>query len=106
MVRASPRASRRLPILPLPQPTNDIFENWLAELEPAQSARLGALLVHPFARDILAGIAEFSPYLFDLVRADPLRLIRLARMRSGCASGGADRGGERRGARPQSTKPR
>src|SRR4051795_8272591 len=53
------------------------FENWLAELEPAQLARLAALLAHPFARDILAGIAEFSPYLFELVRADPQRLIRL-----------------------------
>jgi glutamate-ammonia-ligase adenylyltransferase len=53
------------------------LENWLAELEPVQSARLEALLVHPFARDILAGIAEFSPYLFDLVRADAPRLIRL-----------------------------
>ncbi len=53
------------------------FENWLAELEPAQSARIEALLAFPFARNILDGIAEFSPYLFDLVRADPLRLIRL-----------------------------
>src|SRR5581483_1486513 len=53
------------------------FESWLAALEPAQSTRLDALLVHPFARAVLAGIAEFSPYLFDLVRADPLRLIRL-----------------------------
>ena len=53
------------------------FETWLAELEPAQSARLEALLVHPFTRNILAGIAEFSPYLFELVRADPPRLIRL-----------------------------
>ena len=53
------------------------FENWLAELEPAQLTRLEALLAHPFARDILAGIAEFSPYLFELVRADPQRLIRL-----------------------------
>jgi glutamate-ammonia-ligase adenylyltransferase len=53
------------------------FDDWLAELEPAQSNRVGALLVHPFARNILAGIAEFSPYLFDLVRADVLRLIRL-----------------------------
>ncbi|MEY9883898.1 bifunctional [glutamine synthetase] adenylyltransferase/[glutamine synthetase]-adenylyl-L-tyrosine phosphorylase [Bradyrhizobium sp. USDA 329] len=53
------------------------FESWLAELEPAQSARLDVLLGHPFARNILAGIAEFSPYLFDLVRADALRLIRL-----------------------------
>ncbi|MGX1389228.1 glutamine synthetase adenylyltransferase [Bradyrhizobium japonicum] len=53
------------------------LESWLAELEPVQSARLETLLVHPFARDILAGIAEFSPYLFDLVRADAPRLIRL-----------------------------
>ncbi|MCJ9707302.1 bifunctional [glutamine synthetase] adenylyltransferase/[glutamine synthetase]-adenylyl-L-tyrosine phosphorylase, partial [Bradyrhizobium sp. SHOUNA76] len=53
------------------------FESWLSELEPAQLARLEALLAYPFARDILAGIAEFSPYLFDLVRADALRLIRL-----------------------------
>ncbi|AMA57269.1 bifunctional [glutamine synthetase] adenylyltransferase/[glutamine synthetase]-adenylyl-L-tyrosine phosphorylase [Bradyrhizobium sp. CCGE-LA001] len=53
------------------------FSNWLAELEPAQSARLESLLVRPFARDILTGIAEFSPYLFELVRADPMRLIRL-----------------------------
>src|SRR4051794_16534714 len=53
------------------------FESWLAELEPAQSARLEALLTHPFARDTVAGIAEFSPYLFELVRADSQRLIRL-----------------------------
>ncbi|MBR0848700.1 bifunctional [glutamine synthetase] adenylyltransferase/[glutamine synthetase]-adenylyl-L-tyrosine phosphorylase [Bradyrhizobium diazoefficiens] len=57
--------------------TDDRFGNWLAELEPAQSARLEALLAHPFARKILAGIAEFSPYLFDLARADAVRLIRL-----------------------------
>src|SRR6185503_3366663 len=30
-----------------------------------------------FARAILLGIVEFSPYLFDLVRADAARLIRL-----------------------------
>ncbi|MEY9587803.1 glutamate-ammonia-ligase adenylyltransferase [Bradyrhizobium yuanmingense] len=53
------------------------FESWLAELEPAQSARLETHLGHPFAREILTGIAEFSPYLFELVRADTLRLIRL-----------------------------
>ena len=31
------------------------------------------------ARTILLGLAEFSPYLFDLVRADAARLIRLLR---------------------------
>jgi len=34
-------------------------------------------LVHPFAATILAGVGEFSPYLFELVRADPARLLRL-----------------------------
>ena len=51
--------------------------DWLAELEPAQSAALDALLDSPHARTILLGIAEFSPYLFDLIRADAARLIRV-----------------------------
>jgi glutamate-ammonia-ligase adenylyltransferase len=51
--------------------------DWLAELEPVQSAEIAARLEHPFAGSILRGIAEFSPYLFDLIRADPGRLIRL-----------------------------
>ena len=74
----SGRALRgRSACLPLPTMPNDVLNDWLAELEPAQSAALGELLDHPFARAILAGIAEFSPYLFDLVRADAARLIRL-----------------------------
>ena len=51
--------------------------DWLAELEPEQSAAIGAWLDRPFARAILLGIVEFSPYLFDLIRADAARLIRL-----------------------------
>src|SRR5712671_4625014 len=51
--------------------------NWLAELEPQQAAEIGAWLDRPPARAILLGIAEFSPYLFDLIRADAARLIRL-----------------------------
>jgi glutamate-ammonia-ligase adenylyltransferase len=51
--------------------------DWLAELEPAQAADIRAWLGRPAARAILLGIAEFSPYLFDLVRADAARLIRL-----------------------------
>ena len=53
--------------------------DWLAELEPQQAAAIEAQFVQPFARTILAGVAEFSHYLFDLVRADPARLIRLLR---------------------------
>jgi [glutamine synthetase] adenylyltransferase / [glutamine synthetase]-adenylyl-L-tyrosine phosphorylase len=51
--------------------------DWLAELEPAQSAAIDAWLDHPNARTILLGIAEFSPYLFELIRADATRLIRV-----------------------------
>src|SRR5260370_11198228 len=54
-----------------------LLNDWLSDLEPAQSAALGGLLDHPFAQAILLGIAEFSPYLFDLIRADAARLIRL-----------------------------
>src|SRR6187549_1778617 len=53
------------------------LKDWLAELEPAQAAEIGAWVDRPPARAILLGIAEFSPYLFDLARADAARLIRL-----------------------------
>jgi glutamate-ammonia-ligase adenylyltransferase len=53
--------------------------SWLAELEPQQAAAIEALLANSFARAILAGVAEFSPFLFDLIRADPPRLARLLR---------------------------
>ena len=53
------------------------LNDWLTELEPAQSAAIGELLEHPHAKAILFGIAEFSPFLFDLVRADATRSIAL-----------------------------
>ncbi len=53
------------------------FIEWLAELDPRQAEALDELLDHPFAKSVLFGIAEFSPYLFDLVRSDAARLIRL-----------------------------
>ncbi|MBR0713991.1 bifunctional [glutamine synthetase] adenylyltransferase/[glutamine synthetase]-adenylyl-L-tyrosine phosphorylase [Bradyrhizobium liaoningense] len=53
------------------------LRDWLAELDPQAAAAIEAQLVHSFAREILAGIADFSPYLFELVRADPARFIRL-----------------------------
>src|SRR3954447_24512349 len=53
------------------------LKDWLAELEPQQTAEIGAWLDRPPARAILLGIADFSPYLFDLARADAARLIRL-----------------------------
>ncbi|WOH84288.1 bifunctional [glutamine synthetase] adenylyltransferase/[glutamine synthetase]-adenylyl-L-tyrosine phosphorylase [Bradyrhizobium sp. BEA-2-5] len=65
------------PRVAAPVSADQRLTDWFAELEPAQSGALNALLEHPFARDILRGIAEFSPYLFELARADAARLIRI-----------------------------
>ncbi|BAM90854.1 glutamate-ammonia-ligase adenylyltransferase [Bradyrhizobium oligotrophicum S58] len=65
-VRAPAKAEQRL-------------DDWLAELEPPLAASLRALLAGGWARTILLGIAECSPYLFDLARADARRLDRLLR---------------------------
>jgi glutamate-ammonia-ligase adenylyltransferase len=65
------------PYVSAPDKAEQRLGDWLRELEPAQSAALGALLDRANARKILLGIAEFSPYLFDLVRADAARLIRI-----------------------------
>jgi [glutamine synthetase] adenylyltransferase / [glutamine synthetase]-adenylyl-L-tyrosine phosphorylase len=65
------------PHVSAPNGPERILEGWLAELEPSQAAELSALLAQPAARTILLGIAEFSPYLFDLIRGDAARFIRL-----------------------------
>jgi glutamate-ammonia-ligase adenylyltransferase len=52
--------------------------DWLTGLAPEQAATIDDLIARfPFAKTILLGIAESSPYLFDLIRADAARLIRL-----------------------------
>jgi glutamate-ammonia-ligase adenylyltransferase len=52
--------------------------DWLGDLDPAQASALAEICaVFPQAKAILEGIAEASPYLFDLIRADGGRLIRL-----------------------------
>ena len=60
----------------------------------------------PVARTILLGIAEASPYLFDLMRADAARADPAARMRAGAASGRADRKRPAARCRPRPAKPR
>jgi [glutamine synthetase] adenylyltransferase / [glutamine synthetase]-adenylyl-L-tyrosine phosphorylase len=51
---------------------------WLSDVAPEQSAALDSLIARfPRAKAILLGIAESSPYLFDLVRADGARALRL-----------------------------
>src|ERR1700720_3320241 len=52
--------------------------DWLTGIGPEQAAVIDDLIARfPFAGTILLGIAEASPYLFDAVRADAARLIRL-----------------------------
>jgi glutamate-ammonia-ligase adenylyltransferase len=52
--------------------------DWLTDLAAGQMAAIDGLVARfPLAKTILLGIAEASPYLFDLVRADSARAIRL-----------------------------
>jgi glutamate-ammonia-ligase adenylyltransferase len=66
------------PQVSAPGKAEHLLTDWLADLEPSQAAAIRDLAKRfPFANTILLGIAESSPYLFDLVRADAARLIRL-----------------------------
>jgi glutamate-ammonia-ligase adenylyltransferase len=52
--------------------------NWLTDLAPEQAAAIEDLLARfPRAKTLLLGIVEFSPYLFELVRADAARALHL-----------------------------
>lgn len=54
------------------------LRDWLTDLAPGQAAAIDDLLARfPQAKTILLGIVEASPYLFDLVRADGARAIRV-----------------------------
>jgi [glutamine synthetase] adenylyltransferase / [glutamine synthetase]-adenylyl-L-tyrosine phosphorylase len=52
---------------------------WLAEIEADAAGKALTALTneYPALADILAGIAGTAPYLWDLIRADPERLLRL-----------------------------
>src|SRR5580698_6544171 len=68
------------PHVSVPDRAEQHLADWLADLEPAQTAAIHDLLARfPRAKTILLGIAEASPYLFDLVRADGARALRLLR---------------------------
>ena len=54
------------------------FADWLGDCDPDQARAISALVAaYPKLDAILLGIIAFSPYLFDLIRADPARLLRL-----------------------------
>ncbi|HVX75845.1 MAG TPA: bifunctional [glutamine synthetase] adenylyltransferase/[glutamine synthetase]-adenylyl-L-tyrosine phosphorylase [Bradyrhizobium sp.] len=66
------------PHLSAPLEAERRFADWLADLDSEQAAAIKAFATaFPRANAILLGIAEASPYLFDLMRADAARLIRL-----------------------------
>ena len=66
------------PHVSAPDTAEQQFKDWLADLAAEQAAAIEDLMARfPRARTILLGIAEASPYLFDLVRADGARLARL-----------------------------
>ena len=66
------------PHVPAPDKAEQLLTGWLIDLASEQAAAVSDLINRfPRAKDMLLGIAEASPYLFDLVRSDSARLIRL-----------------------------
>jgi glutamate-ammonia-ligase adenylyltransferase len=66
------------PHVSVPDKAEQRLADWLTDLAPEQAAAIDDLTVRfPLAKTILLGIAEASPYLFDLVCADSARAIRL-----------------------------
>src|SRR3977135_546917 len=66
------------PHVAAPDQAEQRLADWLTDCAPEQAAAIADLIARfPRAKTILLGIAEFSPYLFDLARADAARLIRL-----------------------------
>jgi glutamate-ammonia-ligase adenylyltransferase len=61
-----------------PDEARQRLTGWLADLEPDHASAITRIAEQfPHTGIILEGIAEGSPYLFDLMRADPARLLRL-----------------------------
>jgi glutamate-ammonia-ligase adenylyltransferase len=66
------------PHVSAPDKAEQRLKDWLTDLGSEQAAAIEHFIAtFPRARTILLGIVEASPYLFDLVRADPARAIRL-----------------------------
>jgi glutamate-ammonia-ligase adenylyltransferase len=66
------------PHLAMPEKAAQRLSDWLSDLASTQAAEFEDLFVRfPHTRRIFAGIAEASPYLFDLVRSDAARALRI-----------------------------
>ena len=68
------------PHVSAPEKAEQRLADWRSDLAAAQAAAIDDLSARfPRAKTILLGIAEASPYLFDLIRADAARALRLLR---------------------------
>jgi [glutamine synthetase] adenylyltransferase / [glutamine synthetase]-adenylyl-L-tyrosine phosphorylase len=66
------------PHVSVPDQAEQHLTDWLSDLGPVQRIAIGDLVTRfPRVKSILLGIAEASPYLFDLIRADGGRMLRL-----------------------------
>src|SRR6201995_5160490 len=66
------------PHVSAPDQAEQRLTDWLTDLASEQAAAIDHLIARfPLARTILLGIADASPYLFDLVRADGARVVWL-----------------------------
>jgi glutamate-ammonia-ligase adenylyltransferase len=66
------------PHVSAPDKAEQRLQDWLSDLAADKAAAIADLFARfPRAKTIFLGIAEASPYLFDLVRADAARAIRL-----------------------------
>src|ERR1700730_17706598 len=79
-VKSSVLAARFVdgPHVSAPVKAEQRLADWLTGVAPEQAAAVEDLVARfPRVKTILSGIAEASPYLFDLVRADSTRVLRL-----------------------------
>jgi len=66
------------PFLSASQPASVRFESWLAELDGAGSGPLQQIFAtYPKTQQLLAGVADYSSYLWDIASVDPARLLRV-----------------------------
>ena len=66
------------PHVSAPDAAGQRLTEWLGDCEPDQARAIAELIAaHPKLEAILLGIVESSPYLFDLIRADAARVLRL-----------------------------
>jgi glutamate-ammonia-ligase adenylyltransferase len=66
------------PHLADPDKAEQRVSDWLSDLAPGQATDFKELFARfPHARQIFTGVAEASPYLFDLVRSDAARTLKI-----------------------------